>query len=367
VLDGAGRHRDVRFAFASMHLPERNGAAAGRALRALADGLVEIGHEVSVATWTPQRPVESMPAWFEQIEVGALPAALQKARAVVHPRDVAARARWQPPADAVLVAHEYTSFPALRAQGRAGVLLEHHLLRVDLRASGRGQWRDVQPLRAQRRALRHADRIVATSERVARLIGPAASACPLAYPADDALDPIEEPVAGVVANWRWPPNAAALEHLLREWPAVRDRVPGARLVLAGRGSDEVGVLDGVRALGPVADSAAVLAECAVVPFPCPDSTGPKVKVFEALSRARAVITTTAGAEGLDGPEDLLGSMIADGASFADRLVAALTDPALRARIAAGGRRAVIEGHAPAVVAAAWVSQLTRDEGRRRPD
>lgn len=300
-----------------------------------------------------------MPAWFDHVDIAAMPWIGQKVRAVIRPRDVARRAAWRPPPDALLVAHEYTSFPGLRERQRPAVLLEHHILLADVRAARRIAGHDVQAIRAQRRALRQAPGVIATSDRVAALIGPSTLTCPLPYPLEEVLPDVEEPVAAVVANWRWPPNAVALRHLLALWPGVRARLPAARLVLAGAGSDAVGGADGVVGLGLVPDSREILAGCAVVPFPCPPSTGPKVKVFEALSVGRAVMTTSAGIEGLVAPPDVAAAMTADASTFVDRLVRMLADPAHRSAVAAAGRRAVADHHAPRAVAGSFVECCVR--------
>lgn len=343
----------MRFAFLSMHLPERRGDAAGRALRALVDGLVATGHDVSVASWTARASREPMPVWFRRVGLSDVGKLRSKAHALRRPRNLAARVFWVPPDGAIPVAHEYTAFPAIRSM-RPSVLLEHHILRLDLLASRRLSPSHVQSLRAQAQALRSAPLVIATSSRVAEAMGRAASVCPLPYPEGEVLPDPGRPVAGVVANWRWPPNAVALRRLLRFWPDVRAQVPAARLVLAGSGSEEIGASDGVSGLGPVQDSANVLASCAVVPFPCPASTGPKIKVFEALSHGRAVVTSRAGVEGLLVEPGLAASLVADAGSFRARLVGVLTDEGHRGAVAAAGRLAIQAHHAPEVVARTWV-------------
>jgi len=138
---------------------------------------------------------------------------------------------------------------------------------------------------------------------------------------------------------------------LTHWPAVRDAVPGARLILAGRGLDpaRVGTIGGVEHVGAVGVPEDVLARAAVVAYPCPGTSGPKVKVIEALAYGVPVVTTPSGIEGLHvAAED--GPVVADDHRFADALIALLRDPARRAAMAARGRPAVTATHAPLAAA-----------------
>ena len=172
---------------------------------------------------------------------------------------------------------------------------------------------------------------------------------PIAYPMPaEPLAPVEEPVAALLADWSWPPNGAALDRLLSYWPAVRERVPGARLLLAGRNfpAARMGQMAGVEVIGPVGDSAEVLGRTALIAFPCPDSSGPKVKTLEALAHGLPVVTSPAGLEGIGPDDDTLHEMAAADADFAERTAALLTHPEERRRLGALGRRVVAEVHAP---------------------
>jgi glycosyltransferase involved in cell wall biosynthesis len=159
----------------------------------------------------------------------------------------------------------------------------------------------------------------------------------------------------MVADWVWPPNKLALDQLLRSWSDVRRRVAGARLLLAGRGLQArvAAPESGVEVLGPVASSAAVLAKAAVVAFPCPPSSGPKIKVLEALAHGIPVVTTAAGVEGLVGATT--GAVVVPpDERFGQELAALLLDPARRSALGRAGRAAVIAAHAPRPAARARV-------------
>jgi glycosyltransferase involved in cell wall biosynthesis len=126
---------------------------------------------------------------------------------------------------------------------------------------------------------------------------------------------------------------------------VRARVPGAELVLAGWGLDGMGVNAGagVRVIGSVARSVDALAEASVLAFPCPATSGPKVKVIEALAYGVPAVTTEYGVEGIWLGQGE-GAVVADRAGFAAALSATLADPEERQRLAATGRAAVAANH-----------------------
>jgi glycosyltransferase involved in cell wall biosynthesis len=271
-----------------------------------------------------------------------------RVRALLYPRSESSRLRWSAPDDAIAVADEYPTYPAIARAART-VLIEHHMTRLDVLAHRRPAPGDLQRWRAETASLRRADLIVTTSARVAAEIRQRASVCPVAYLTQPRLPPVEAPVAAVLGDWGWPPNRWALDRLLRMWPAVRDLVPHARLLVAGSGSREIGSLPGVSGLGQVGSSADVLAECAMVPFPCPPSSGPKVKVLEALSFGRPVVSTPAGFEGIfAGPA--VAAMTAELDGFAAHVASLLRAPQHAAELGDTARTAVTEHHSPSVAA-----------------
>lgn len=346
----------MRFAVVSYHLPEAEGTAAGQALLALGAGLVADGHDVSVCSWRPDPPAGDLPVWCEwqplPIPSGTIARRLRELR---RPRYRAAALRGWAPDDVVAVADDYQSFPAVEGNARS-VMTLHYSSRIDARAlRQRPTVMEVQQRRAERHALRGAGLALTYSTRAAADLRSPARYVPIAYPVpDQAVPVVEEPVAGLLADWAWRPNRVALDGLLAIWPAVRSRVPAAQLLLAGRGLDGMAGADGVQYLGPVARRADFLAEIAVVAFPCPTTSGPKVKVLEALAHGVPVVTTPAGAEGLFvGPED--GPVVAELEQFADALAELLLDPTRRADLAARSRTAVIEGHGPRAAARARVT------------
>ena len=365
----------MKVAMVSRHLPDPAGTAAGRSLFALGEGLVEAGHELDVWSWWYDAPVAALPAWCRWKPLPDEARLRTRLRAVVRPRSDVVRARRTPSADAdVVVADDPVSFPAVDGHARS-ILTVHYSTVLDAAALGDRSPRATQDRRAERRFARHAAGVVAYSDRVAAALPAPAITTPIGCPVPvAALALVDEPVAACVADWRWPANERAAATLLAAWPAVRAEIPSARLVLAGTGSegfDQPG--QGVDGLGRVADAQEVLAGAAVLVFPCPATSGPKVKVLEAMAAGLPVVATEAGVEGVGPPDgdDPLPVTLApvDPAGFADAIVRSLRDPSGRAEQATAARRVIEEHHAPSAVAEhrvrAWAAALEGVSGCRR--
>jgi hypothetical protein len=346
----------VRFLFVSTHLPIAGGTATGGVVRAAAQGLLELGHDVEVVTWSATEPQAELPAFARWLPAPVEPWPRRRLRGLVRPRSRSSLLRLDIDADTVAVAEEFPSFAAVEHAPRA-VLSVHYSTALDHRAgSGRGR-AGLQDRRAERRAIGDAPLVTAYSSRVADAIGAGAVVpVPVIAPAR-SLPLVEEPVAALLADWSWQPNRVALDRLLAAWPLVRQRLPTAKLVLAGRGPLPDGTGDSVEMLGPVPDATDLLARAAVVAFPCPATSGPKMKVFEAMSYGLPVLTTAAGAEGV---ADAAAVAVAGERPdvFAAALAALLADPASRAELGQRARAAIETAHAPAASAAARIAAVT---------
>jgi glycosyltransferase involved in cell wall biosynthesis len=218
---------------------------------------------------------------------------------------------------------------------------------------------DLQWMRAERYTARTARLVTTYSGRVARVVGHGARVVPIGYPVPAARAlPLRDPVAGMIADWRWAPNRPALEHLLRGWPYVRAGLPDARLVLAGNGSDLLGTAlpDGVDLLGPVPKIAEFWEQVGLLAFPAVATSGPKVKVLEALAFGVPVVTTEWGVEGL-APAARRSVVVTTLAEFARVCLDVLADPDRRAALGVAGRQAVLDEHAPAPAAKARAAVL----------
>jgi glycosyltransferase involved in cell wall biosynthesis len=149
------------------------------------------------------------------------------------------------------------------------------------------------------------------------------------------------------------PNRVAAERLLaRHWPAVTERIAGAELVLAGRGSREfIAALPAaahrrtarVVALGFVEDLAGLLRECVALVAPLTEGGGIKIKILEAMARGLPVVTTPIGAEGIVAAEDGAAWIADDDAAFTEAMLDVARRP-VEARRRAERARQRIEEH-----------------------
>ncbi len=140
----------------------------------------------------------------------------------------------------------------------------------------------------------------------------------------------------------YPPNHYAAERMARRiWPRVHAAMPDARLLIAGRGSDlllsAAEGLPGVEHLGFVPDLDALYARSRVVCAPIMTGGGTRLKLVEAASYARPMVSTRIGAEGLDFVDGQQALLRDDDAGFADACVALLRDDALCRRLGEAAR------------------------------
>ncbi len=347
------RDRDLKIAVVTDQLPLPEGSAAGRTLWAWCSGARELGHDLEVWSWCPRLivPRSEVPGWchWEPFEnpPNEGPMWREHLRALARPRWDLARWAFPTEDEPIAIAEEAWSYPAIASRSRSAVTLHFSRL-ADAIAVRRLSLALVQDARAERRAARRVPVAFAYSRRVARYVNAKAHVVPIGYAAPpEALVPSESPVAAVMADWHWPPNQRAFRWLMAAWPDVVARVPGARLVVGGRGLEQssVGALAGVTVLGAVGKSADVLSQASVVAFPCPPSSGPKVKVLEALAFGLPVVTTPAGVEGLC-LKTGEGALVVPPRDFASGLARLLSSPKLGADLGRSGRAAALEHHSP---------------------
>jgi len=178
----------------------------------------------------------------------------------------------------------------------------------------------------------------------------------LAMPAE-APGVCAAPTLLFVGAYEYPPNAEAAARLVtRIFPLVRRAVPGARLLLAGKGGEtlpvvQAGVPEGVEVLGFVPDLAELYAGARVVVCPLVNGGGTRLKLIEAAGYGRPMVSTRVGAEGLEFAEGREVVVRDDDVGFAEACVALLGDDAACARLGAAARaRAVAAYDVGSVVA-----------------
>ena len=172
------------------------------------------------------------------------------------------------------------------------------------------------------------------------------------YP--NAIPVLERPAAQTPAhailftgNLEYHPNVEAVRWFrYRVWPRICERVAGLEWRLAGVNAHAIErIVAGdprIRVLGCVEDAVATLAQAKVAVVPLLSGSGTRFKILEAWAAARAVVSTTIGAEGL-GARSGEHLLIADGAeAFASAVVRALEDETLAARLGDAGRELYLE-------------------------
>jgi glycosyltransferase involved in cell wall biosynthesis len=167
--------------------------------------------------------------------------------------------------------------------------------------------------------------------------------------------PASAPTALFVGMLRYWPNAEGLIWLVHEvWPQVRRALPAARLLIAGLGSDELGLADaagGVETLGFAADLAALYAQARLAICPLHIASGTRIKIIEAAMFARPAVSTSVGAEGLAfAPGNSIA--IADGTEqFARTCIDLLGNPAKAEAMGLAAREKAQRLYSPEVVQA----------------
>jgi glycosyltransferase involved in cell wall biosynthesis len=167
---------------------------------------------------------------------------------------------------------------------------------------------------AERAALRRHETLIAASPRVAeamrgRRAGATVALVPLCLdPADYPVAPLDgRPLAGIIGTAAWPITAAAMRRLVGEvWPEVRRLAPDARLAVAGRGTETLGLdAPGVDILGEVPSAGDFLRGLSLLLYPIARGSGVKVKTLESIASGLPVVTTPCGAEGIEGGEGVV--------------------------------------------------------------
>jgi glycosyltransferase involved in cell wall biosynthesis len=143
----------------------------------------------------------------------------------------------------------------------------------------------------------------------------------------------------------WYPNEEAMLFFIAEvLPRVQSEVPEVTLAIVGRNPSarlrSASAAANIRITGTVDDVRPFIDEGTVYVVPLLTGGGTRLKIFEALSMGKAVISTTVGAEGLplvDGQH----YVCADGAEdFARAVVSLLRDPRRRKALGGSGRELV---------------------------
>jgi glycosyltransferase involved in cell wall biosynthesis len=156
-----------------------------------------------------------------------------------------------------------------------------------------------------------------------------------------------EPTIAFIGVGSYGPNFEAAERLVtRIMPLVRRRLPDARLLIAGKGSDALPSARshpaGVEYLGFVDDLADFYARSRVFCCPLVNGGGTRVKLIEAAAYAMPMVSTRIGAEGLSLVDDQEILLREDDDALADACVRLLQDDDLCLRLGTAARQKVMQ-------------------------
>ena len=159
-----------------------------------------------------------------------------------------------------------------------------------------------------------------------------------------------------VGNLTYGPNAEAARMLAGDvLPRVRARVSqDVRVEIVGDFAAtgpvaDLAAIEGVELLGHVPELAALYARADVVVVPLLHASGTRIKILEAFAHEVPVVSTTAGASGLDavdGRDLLIGD---DADEIAEAVARLLTEPEQAADLARSARHLVQTTYAPDIV------------------
>ena len=146
----------------------------------------------------------------------------------------------------------------------------------------------------------------------------------------------------------WLPNQEGVRWFLdRVWPLIHSQMPSLTLHLAGRRMSDQLLnlkLEGVHIVGEVPDAATFIASKQINVVPLLSGSGIRVKIIEAMSQGKAVVTTTVGAQGI-GAVDSRHLLIADTPErFATQIRRCVDDPAFRQTVGANARQFIADNY-----------------------
>jgi glycosyltransferase involved in cell wall biosynthesis len=155
-----------------------------------------------------------------------------------------------------------------------------------------------------------------------------------------------------------------MQYFVREiLPRIRQVEPQTTLSIIGRAPTpavkRLAELPGIEVTGRVDDVRPHIADGSVYIVPLRIGGGTRLKIFEAMSMAKAVVSTTVGAEGLPVTHGHDIVIADEPARFAQTVVHLIRDAELRGRIETEARRLVVDRYDWSAVAEDFEDALTR--------
>jgi len=162
----------------------------------------------------------------------------------------------------------------------------------------------------------------------------------------------------------WLPNEDGITYFCREiLPRIRQSEPETTVSIIGRSPTpavkKLAGIPGVEVTGRVDDVRPHIARGSVYVVPLRIGGGTRLKIFEAMSMAKAVVSTTVGAEGLPVTPGRDIAIADEPARFAHAVVHLIRDDAGRRAIESAARRLVVEKYDWSSVAMDFERALVR--------
>ena len=152
----------------------------------------------------------------------------------------------------------------------------------------------------------------------------------------------------------WLPNQESIRWMLEEvWPVVHREVPRAKLYLAGRKMPERWMkanIEGVSVVGEVPDAMYFISSKKINVVPLLSGSGIRVKIIEAMSVGKVVVTTTVGAQGIDYTDGVNLLIANTPQEFARQIKRCLDDEEFCRRVGDAAARLIAEQYNESVLA-----------------
>jgi glycosyltransferase involved in cell wall biosynthesis len=149
----------------------------------------------------------------------------------------------------------------------------------------------------------------------------------------------------------WLPNREAVDLLISEiFPQIKEKIPGAVLHLAGSGTEQLKVGEGIKCHGFVSDSTAFMRQSGTLLLPLKSGSGVRIKLLEAMRIGVPIVTTSIGKEGI---EALNCMSVADTThAFVSEAIALNENIDLKEQFAKNSRLFIQENYSPSTIVAA---------------
>ena len=185
---------------------------------------------------------------------------------------------------------------------------------------------------------------------------------PLALdPALYTMPPLaQEPTVGLIGSMHWEPSRSAAERLItRIWPLVKQRVPGAKLYIAGWNAAEFlekySSLPDLTLVNNLAHPSEFFSKAAVMVYAPSRGSGMKVKVMESMAYGVPVVTTWEGVEGIDYQNGEQCWVAESDDDLAGKVCRLLENPAERQQMREAARTLIEERYSPRPVVDKMIS------------